>query len=101
MAVLDATYTVALCDHPGLTQAERTAAEVRFAVALEHQFGGPDDIATTLHTIDALERVEPEDVSAHDLVALQHWVRALGIARLVGYRGLAPRDGSRFEVRLG
>ncbi len=101
MDVLDATYTVALCDYPGLTQAERTAAQVRFAVALEHQFGNPGDIVATIHTIDALERVEPEDVSAHDLVALQHWVRALAVARLAGYRGLAARNGSRFEVRLG
>ena len=64
MDVLDATYTVALCDYPGLAQAERTAAEVRFAVALEHQFGSPDDIAATLHTIDV--RVQLADVPDAD-----------------------------------
>ena len=43
-----ASYTVTMVDAPGLNAAERSAAELRFRMALEAGIGGPEYVVPTL-----------------------------------------------------
>jgi hypothetical protein len=101
MNVLNDSYSVALRGFPGLAKPERTAAEMRFTCALEYQFTDPDAVANTLRTVRALDDTGSEDVTSHDLAALQQWVRAATVAQVAGFRGLRPTPGAAFEVCLG
>ena len=56
-------FTVALCDYPGLPDAERQRAEARYARTLARQLGGEPEVANALRAIERLEDAPPEEIT--------------------------------------
>lgn len=92
-------FTVALCDYPGLPEAERVRAEMRYARTLARQLGGEPAVANALRTIESLEDAPPEEITDEAKAIYQRWMKAARAAAEAGMQGLGGEEGCYFEVR--
>lgn len=92
-------FTVALCDYPGLPEAERVRAEMRYARTLARQLGGEPEVAHALRTIESLEDAPPEEITDEAKAIYQRWMKAARAAAESGMQGLGGEEGCYFEVR--
>lgn len=104
MTTATPTYTVKLVDAPGLSAAQRSAAELRFRMALEFALGGPDSVLPTLQA-RLLVRTLNEDTPADSLPKAEQqvialWEKAEADAIVAAFRPLGKEMGNaRFEIR--
>lgn len=98
-ATIDRTYTVALCDYAELPLKERTAAEMRYAKALERRLGTPDDVA---HALKAVTRLSEDggESSPEAVQLMRQWRLATDAARLAAFQGLGESHEAWFDLRL-
>ncbi|WP_280190282.1 hypothetical protein [Delftia sp. PS-11] len=99
MDMQEATFTVTLCDYPGLSEQERNKAEARYARVLERQLGGAEQVTQTLSLVQRLEDTPPEEVSEDAKQAFTRWMKAARAAAEAGMQGLGEGECSFFEVR--
>lgn len=92
-------FTVALCDYPGLPDAERQRAEARYARTLARQLGGEPEVANALRAIERLEDAPPEEITEEAQTIYHRWMKAARAAAEAGMQGLGGEDGCYFEVR--
>lgn len=99
-AVAESFYTVALRDAPSSLPADaRIAAETRYARELERALGGPEQVATTLDVVLALEGADV--ITAADKAMAERWQKASGTARDRALSQIGEAEEAYFEVRLG
>ncbi len=104
MTTATPTYTVKLVDAAGLSAAQRSAAELRFRMALEFALGGPDSVLPALQAC-LLVRTLNEDTptgsvpeAEQQVIAL--WEKAEADAIVAAFRPLGKEMGNaRFEIR--
>lgn len=100
MQAVEATYTVALRDYPeDLPAVQREKVEKRYARELERVFGGPEQVAEALETMEALESSAPDVLSPGELSVVKLWGKASTAAREAALRDLGDADGTYFDVR--
>ena len=100
MEVMEASYSVVLCDYPAMPDADRAKAEARYARVLERQFGGPAQVAEALAIVQSLEDTPPEEITAHAKAVFKQWGKASAAANEAGFQGIGDAEGCYFEVRL-
>lgn len=101
MDLHEATYTVTLCDYPGLPETERGKAEARYARVLERQLGGAEQVSSVLSMVQRLEDTPPEEISDEAKAQFARWMKAARAAAEAGMQGLGEGESSFFEVRQG
>lgn len=100
-------YSVKMVDSAGLTLSERSAAELRFRMALESSVGGRDYVVPTLQAcmlarallaqVTAQEAAGPEHAAEREVIAL--WENAEDKAVLTALKPLNRDMGdARFEI---
>jgi hypothetical protein len=96
-------YQVNLLECPSLSPAERTAAELRFRMALEFALGGPDEVLPTLKTYMLVQSIndglplEKDSQAEEQVIAL--WENAEADAILAAFRPLGKDMGNaHFEI---
>ena len=99
MDVIEATYTVALCDYPNLPDHERARAEARYVRVLERAFGGPEQVAQALRIVQGLEDLTSEEITESDKSIFRQWGKASIAAGQAGFQGLGEAESCYFEVR--
>ena len=109
MSELTAPYTVKMIDAAGLNAAERSAAELRFRMALEAGVGGRDLVVPTLQACmlarSLTRQLAPEELAHADhdaereVIAL--WEKAEDQAIMTALKPLNRDTGdARFEINL-
>ena len=109
MSELTAPYTVKMVDAAGLNAAERSAAELRFRMALEAGVGGRDLVVPTLQACmlarSLTRQLTPEELADADhdaereVIAL--WEKAEDQAIMTALKPLNRDTGdARFEINL-
>ena len=109
MSELTAPYTVSMIDAAGLNAAERSAAELRFRMALEAGVGGRDLVVPTLQACmlarSLTRQLTPEELAHADhdaereVIAL--WEKAEDQAIMTALKPLNRDTGdARFEINL-
>ena len=104
MTTATPSYTVKLVDAPDLSAAQRSAAELRFRMALEFALGGPDGVLPTLQAC-LLVRALNEDTPLESLPEAEQqfialWEKAEAGAIVAAFRPLGKEMGdARFEIR--
>ena len=103
MSEKTAHYTVKLVDATGLSAAERSAAELRFRMALEAGVGGRDLVVPTLQACmlarSLTRQLAPEELAHADhdaereVIAL--WGKGRGPGHHDGAEAAEPRHGRR------
>ena len=104
MTTATPAYTVKLVDAPGLSADQRSAAELRFRMALEFALGGPDSVLPTLQAcllVRALNQdLPPESVPEAEQQVIALWEKAEADAIMAAFRPLGKEMGdARFEIR--
>ena len=104
MTTAASTYTVKLVDTHGLSAAQRSAAELRFRMALESALGGPDDVLPALqacllvHTLN--ENTPPGSLPEAEQQIIEFWEKAEADAIMTAFKPLGKGMGdARFEIR--
>ncbi|MGH8830648.1 MAG: hypothetical protein ACREXV_06105 [Polaromonas sp.] len=103
------TYTVKMVGATGLSAAQRSAAELRFRMALEFGVGGPQYVVPTLQACllarSLLENLPPEEVAEaehgaeREVIAL--WEAAEGKAIVAAFKPFNRDMGeARFEISV-
>ena len=98
-----ASYRVHLVECPGLSDSERSAAELRFRMALEFALGGPDQVLPSLQAYMLVRSLNEElplgtDSEAEEQV-IALWENAEADAILAAFRPLGKDMGdARFEI---
>ena len=101
------SYTVKMVNATGLSAAERSAAELRFRMALEFGVGGPDDVVPTLQAcmlarslmahLSAQEAASDDHAAEREVIAL--WENAEDKAILTALKPLNRDMGdAQFEI---
>ena len=101
------SYTVKMVNATGLSAAERSAAELRFRMALEFGVGGPDDVVPTLQAcmlarslmahLSAQEAGSSDHAAEREVIAL--WENAEDKAILTALKPLNRDMGdAQFEI---
>ena len=97
--VAESLYVVAFRDAPSNLPADaKIAAEARYARELERALGGPEQVATTLDSVLALEWADV--ISAADKKLAELWQKASGTARERALAQIGEVEEAYFEVRL-
>lgn len=96
-------YKVNLLDCPGLSPADRAAAELRFRMALEFALGGPDQVLPSLQTYMLVQSLNDDlplqDASEAQEQVIALWENAEADAILAAFRPLGKDMGdARFEI---
>jgi hypothetical protein len=104
MTTATPAYTVKLVDAPGLSAAQRSAAELRFRMALEFALGGSDSVLPTLQAcllVRALNQdLPPESLPEAEQQVIALWEKAEADAIVAAFRPLGKEMGdARFEIR--
>jgi hypothetical protein len=99
MEIVEAAYTVNLCDYPGLPDADKHKAEHRYARVLERQLGGAEQVSESLRCIERLEDTPPEEITEEAKAVFQRWMKAARAAAEAGMQGLGDGESCFFEVR--
>lgn len=104
MTTATPAYTVKLVDAPGLSAAQRSAAELRFRIALEFALGGPDSVLPTLQACLLVRTLhqdsQPESVPEAEQQVIALWEKAEADAIVAAFRPLGKEMGdARFEIR--
>lgn len=101
------SYSVRMVNATGLSEAQRTAAELRFRMALEFGVGGADHVLPTLQACmlarSLLEDLTPEELEAGDFSAerevIAMWESAEDKAIMTALKPLNRDMGdARFEI---
>ncbi|WP_332776679.1 hypothetical protein [Polaromonas sp.] len=98
------TYTVKLVDAQGLSTAQRSAAELRFRMALDFALGGPEYVLPALQTcllVRALnEDQPPESTPEAEQQVIALWEKAEADAIMAAFKPLGKEMGdARFVIR--
>ena len=106
------TYTVKMVNATALSAAQRSAAELRFRMALEFGVGGPDDVLPTLQACmlarALLEDLTPEELAEYDYSAEREvialWENSEDKAIMTALKPLNTEgalrvDDARFEIK--
>lgn len=104
MTTATPSYTVKLVDAPGLSAAQRSAAELRFRMALEFALGGPDDVLPALQACLLVRTLNknspPESLPEAEQEVIALWEKAEADAIEAAFRPLGKEMGdARFEIR--
>lgn len=104
MTTTTPSYTVKLVDATGLSATQRSAAELRFRMALEFALGGPDEVLPALQAcllVRALnEDTPPESLPQAEQQVIALWEKAEADAIVAAFRPLGKEMGNaRFEIR--
>ncbi|MFC5522255.1 hypothetical protein [Polaromonas jejuensis] len=103
------TYTVKMVDATGLSAAQRSAAELRFRMALELGVGGPDYVVPALQACmlarSLLGDLTPEELAEDDYSAEREvialWENAEDKAIMTALKPLNRDMGdARFEINI-
>lgn len=97
---MEPPYTVAVQAEGQLSPSERMAAEVRFAIALEHALGGSRAVADTLRAWHVANEAAADQIDTSTAARAVHWPRAFERATRAGLTALEPVKQARFEVTL-
>ena len=101
------SYTVKMVNATGLSAAQRTAAELRFRMALEFGVGGADNVLPTLQACmlarSLLEDLTPDELATDDFSAerevIAMWENAEDKAIMTALKPLNRDMGdARFEI---
>ncbi len=102
------SYTVRMINATGLSEAQRTAAELRFRMALEFGVGGADYMLPTLQACmlarSLLEDLTPDELASDDFSAerevIAMWESAEDKAIMTALKPLNRDMGdARFEIK--
>ncbi|MEO7401462.1 MAG: hypothetical protein ABIV07_11975 [Polaromonas sp.] len=102
------SYTVRMINATGLSEAQRTAAELRFRMALEFGVGGADYVLPTLQACmlarSLLEDLTPDELASDDFSAerevIAMWESAEDKAIMTALKPLNRDMGdARFEIK--
>lgn len=92
-------YSVRVKNYPGdLQTPDRIKIEASYARELERIFGGPEQVAAAIDTLEALEESPPAVLSAGDQTLVKAWGKASAAARQVALREVRDADGCYFDV---
>jgi len=98
-----AQYKVNLVDCPSLTEEQRSAAELRFRMALEFAVGGPEYVLPSLQAYMLAQTLSEglplEDASEAEEEVIALWRNAETDAIIAAMRPLGDNlDNARFEI---